>query len=173
MDEFGTWIYIIGGILWFIYKVLGKKKPQASDQLYEEESGSTAQQEDEFQKLLNEMMGKPAEVKPQNSFEDKDNLFDDEDDFYENKEASIWEEDIDELPVETPPITALPAEDENPYERFQSISDRQIGEETAEEVFVIKKKKPSRPSSPTKKLLRSKGGLKQAVILSEVLNRKY
>jgi hypothetical protein len=164
MDDIGNLVYILVFVIWFLYKTFWKRKkkpasplptvgPSAPEPKPQERSTREATPPPvTFEDVLRELTGAPP--------------------------VTVTEpEKIDETP-ELYPLEDLPANmEETSFEVFETPAETQPAAgpvlKADFSAYKIRKEQGSKAAREVFKMLKSKNGLKQAIILKEILDRPY
>ena len=164
MDDIGNLVYILVFVVWFLYKIFwkGKKKPASplpsvgpSDQEPKPQEQSTRDATPPpitFEDVLRELTGAPP--------------------------ATLTEPDkIDEIPELYPVEDIPPTMEETSFEVFETSAETKpaTGQVLNADfsAYDIRKEQGSKAAREVFKMLKSKNGLKKAIILKEILDRPY
>ncbi len=164
-DSLSTILYIIIAIGYFVFSILRKNKPQkkpnnlpqGEGQEYDENIPGQGQQQrrPSFEDLLREFTQEVPEI----------NEVPETKEVIQESTRPVVQEVI---PASTPK--------ESPYSKFQKINFEPSIPKYVKDapVKILKESKiKTKPQTNLAKLIRKQGGLKQAVVLSEVLKTKY
>ena len=164
MDDIGNLVYLLVFIIWFLYKIFGKRKKKTTRPLppvdtrapepkpQEQSSRDSTSPPITFEDVLRELTG--------------------------TRPVTVTEpEEIDETPELYPVEDIPPTTEETSFEVFETTAETQpakgrqvLGDFSA---YKITKEHSSKAAREVFKMLRSKNGLKKAIILKEILDRPY
>ncbi len=164
MDDIGNLVYLLVFIIWFLYKIFGKGKKKTTRPLppvdtsapepkpQEQSSRDSTSPPITFEDVLRELTG--------------------------TRPVTVTEpEEIDETPELYPVEDIPPTMEETSFEVFETTAETQpakgrqvLGDFSA---YKITKEHSSKAAREVFKMLRSKNGLKKAIILKEILDRPY
>ncbi len=164
MDDIGNLVYILVIIILFLYKIFwkGKKKPASPLPPVDTSTPEPKPQERStrdatpppitFQDVLRELTGTPP--------------------------VTVTEpEKIDEIPELYPVEDIPPTTEETSFEVFETTAETQPakGRQVLDDfsAYKVTKEHSSKAAREVFKMLRSKNGLKKAIILKEILDRPY
>ena len=189
-------IYIVFAIIYFVVRMLKKKQqpPDATERDFEQETGQGGQPASErpvsFEDLLRELTGQkqpqqapppPEEPRAPGRNQRRDFQFPSDGDNYEDVHEE-WE-DKDVAVLKEGSTTRVFADEESKRIYEQSISQVKSQEDELEKQlaiaksrfkeFEIQEEESSAVRDEIVEMLQSPEGAKKAIILSEILNRKY
>ena len=164
MDDIGNLAYLLFFVIWFLYKIFGKGKKKTTRPLrplvtrapepktQEQSSRDSTSPPITFEDVLRELAG--------------------------TRPVTVTEpEEIDETPELYPVEDIPPTMEETSFEVFETTAETQpakgrqvLGDFSA---YKITKEHSSKAAREVFKMLRSKNGLKKAIILKEILDRPY
>ncbi len=164
MDDVGNLVYLLVFIIWFLYKIFGKGKKKTTRPLrpvdtrapepkpQEQSSRDSTSPPITFEDVLRELTGTPP--------------------------VTVTEpEQIDETPELYPVEDIPPTMEETSFEVFETTAETQPakGRQVLSDfsAYKITKEHSSKAAREVFKMLRSKNGLKKAIILKEILDRPY
>ena len=164
MDDIGNLAYLLFFVIWFLYRIFGKGKKKTTRPLrpvdtrapepkpQEQSSRDSTSPPITFEDVLRELTG--------------------------TRPVTVTEpEEIDETPELYPVEDIPPTMEETSFEVFETTAETQpakgrqvLGDFSA---YKITKEHSSKAAREVFKMLRSKNGLKKAIILKEILDRPY
>ena len=164
MDDIGNLVYILVFVIWFLYKTFWKRKKKPASPLPPVDPSAPEPKPQErstrdatpppitFEDVLRELTGTPP--------------------------VTVTEpEKIDEIPELYSVEDIPPTMEETSFEVFETTAETQpakgrqvLGDFSA---YKITKEHSSKAAREVFKMLRSKNGLKKAIILKEILDRPY
>lgn len=166
MDDIGNLAYLLVFVIWFLYKIFGKGKKKTTRPLrplvstgapepkpQEQSSRDSTSPPITFEDVLRELAG--------------------------TRPVTVTEpEEIDETPELYPVEDIPPTMEETSFEVFETTAETQPakGRQVLADFSAYKITKEQHSSKAARevfKMLRSKNGLKKAIILKEILDRPY
>ncbi len=164
MDDIGNLVYLLVFVIWFLYKIFGKGKKKTTRPLrpvdtrapepkpQEQSSRDSTSPPITFEDVLRELTG--------------------------TRPVTVTEpEEIDETPELYPVEDIPPTMEETSFEVFETTAETQPakGRQVLADfsAYKITKEHSSKAAREVFKMLRSKNGLKKAIILKEILDRPY
>ncbi|WP_053405398.1 hypothetical protein [Persicobacter sp. CCB-QB2] len=168
-------IYIVLAILWAIFKP--KKKKKQEELPFEDEyppSGSEAQNPNEpplsFEEILAQLSGQPVKKQEQ------EQILEEEEELPVRTYSSPFREEAQPEAESLSPAYEVKQPADEPLSETRKSSEslmKSVENADKERLGAFRMPKKKKSASKYGKRLRSKGGLKDAVIMAEIINRKY